>query len=42
MVAVAERHYGVLFNAQKISNIRAITREEAHEFVEASAVEGAK
>ncbi|KDN48180.1 putative SMC3 [Tilletiaria anomala UBC 951] len=37
MVAVAERHYGVLFNAQKISTIRTITRSEAHEFVEASA-----
>ena len=37
MVAVAEKHYGVLFNAQKISTIRTITRDEAHEFVESSA-----
>ncbi|KAK0546817.1 Structural maintenance of chromosomes protein 3 [Tilletia horrida] len=37
MVATAEKHYGVLFNAQKISSIRTITKDEASQFVEAAA-----
>ncbi|KAK0532894.1 Structural maintenance of chromosomes protein 3 [Tilletia horrida] len=37
MVATAEKHYGVLFSAQKISTIRTITKDEASQFVEAAA-----
>nr|WJN25090.1 cohesin complex subunit [Pseudozyma thailandica] len=37
MVQVAKKHYGVLFDANKVSSIRSISREEAHEFVEAAA-----
>ncbi|QRW12681.1 chromosome segregation protein sudA [Ceratobasidium sp. AG-Ba] len=34
MLTRADKFYGVLFNNQKISSIRSITREEAQEFVE--------
>ena len=34
MLATADKFYGVLFNNQKVSTIRAIKREEAMEFVE--------
>ena len=34
MLATADKFYGVMFNAQKVSTIRAIKREEAMEFVE--------
>ncbi|CAE6444092.1 unnamed protein product [Rhizoctonia solani] len=34
MLVRADKFYGVLFNNQKISSIRSITREEAQEFVE--------
>lgn len=37
LIAVCERHYGVLFNAAKVSSIRTITREDANQFVEAAA-----
>ncbi|PWN42705.1 putative SMC3 [Ceraceosorus guamensis] len=37
MVAVADKHYGVLFNQQKISSIRSISQDEAATFVEAAA-----
>nr|WJN25093.1 cohesin complex subunit [Tranzscheliella williamsii] len=37
MVQVARKHYGVLFDANKVSSIRSISRDEAHEFVEAAA-----
>ena len=37
MVQVAKKHYGVLFDANKVSSIRSISRDEAHEFVEAAA-----
>ncbi|PWN19657.1 putative SMC3 [Microstroma glucosiphilum] len=37
MVAVAEKCYGVLFNAQKISSVRSISKDEANSFVEAAA-----
>ncbi|KAH9942278.1 structural maintenance of chromosome protein 3 [Epithele typhae] len=37
MLATADKFYGVMFNAQKISTIRAIKREEAMEFVEQEA-----
>ncbi len=37
MVTVAKKHYGVLFDANKVSSIRSISRDEAHEFVEAAA-----
>ncbi|KAE8233794.1 hypothetical protein CF326_g1168 [Tilletia indica] len=40
MVATAEKHYGVLFSAQKISSIRTITKDEASQFVEAAADPG--
>lgn len=40
MVAVADKHYGVIFSNQKISSIRTITQEEAAMFLEAAA-EGA-
>lgn len=36
MVATAEKHYGILFDATKVSTIRTISREEATQFVEAS------
>ncbi|EPQ26730.1 uncharacterized protein PFL1_05709 [Pseudozyma flocculosa PF-1] len=39
MVQVASKHYGVLFDAQKVSTIRSITRDEAHEFVEAASTD---
>lgn len=39
MVQVARKHYGVLFDNQKVSTIRSITREEAHEFVEAASTD---
>jgi hypothetical protein len=34
MLVTADKFYGVLFNKDKISSIRAIKREEAMEFVE--------
>lgn len=34
MLVNADKFYGVLFNNQKISSIRSITREDAREFVE--------
>src|SRR5258708_12218072 len=34
MLVTADKFYGVLFNNQKISSIRAIRREEAMEFVD--------
>jgi structural maintenance of chromosome 3 (chondroitin sulfate proteoglycan 6) len=34
MLVRSDKFYGVLFNNQKISSIRSITREEAQEFVE--------
>ncbi|CAL1707049.1 unnamed protein product [Somion occarium] len=37
MLVHAHRFYGVLFNNQKVSSIRSITREEAMEFVEQEA-----
>ncbi|KAI0743763.1 structural maintenance of chromosome protein 3 [Daedaleopsis nitida] len=37
MLATADKFYGVLFNNQKVSTIRAIKREEAMEFVEQEA-----
>ncbi|KAF8305004.1 RecF/RecN/SMC protein [Clavulina sp. PMI_390] len=38
MLVNADKFYGVLFNNQKVSSIRSITREEAREFVEQEAV----
>ncbi|KAI0081880.1 structural maintenance of chromosome protein 3 [Panus rudis PR-1116 ss-1] len=37
MLVHADKFYGVLFNNQKVSSIRSITREEAMEFVEQEA-----
>ncbi|KAF8073454.1 structural maintenance of chromosome protein 3 [Lyophyllum atratum] len=37
MLFTADKFYGVLFNNQKVSSIRAISREEAMEFVEQEA-----
>ncbi|KAL0960863.1 hypothetical protein HGRIS_005878 [Hohenbuehelia grisea] len=37
MLVTADKFYGVLFNNQKVSSIRAIKREEAMEFVEQEA-----
>jgi structural maintenance of chromosome 3 (chondroitin sulfate proteoglycan 6) len=37
MLARADQFYGVLFNNQKVSSIRGITRDEAREFVEQEA-----
>ncbi|KAI0633424.1 structural maintenance of chromosome protein 3 [Trametes polyzona] len=37
MLATADKFYGVLFNNQKVSTIRAINREEAMQFVEQEA-----
>ena len=34
MLVTADKFYGVLFNNQKVSSIRSITREEAMEFVD--------
>jgi len=34
MLVHCDKFYGVLFNSQKVSSIRSITREEAQEFVE--------
>lgn len=34
MLVTADKFYGVLFDNQKVSNIRAIKREEAQEFVD--------
>ena len=34
MLVAADKFYGVLFNSQKVSSIRAIKREEAMEFVD--------
>ena len=34
MLVTADKFYGVLFNSQKVSTIRAIKREEAQEFVD--------
>ena len=34
MLVTADQFYGVLFNNQKVSSIRSITREEAMEFVD--------
>lgn len=38
MLVNANKFYGVLFNNQKVSSVRSITREEAREFVEQEAV----
>jgi structural maintenance of chromosome 3 (chondroitin sulfate proteoglycan 6) len=38
MLIKANKFYGVLFNNQKVSSIRSITREEAREFIEQEAV----
>jgi structural maintenance of chromosome 3 (chondroitin sulfate proteoglycan 6) len=38
MLVRSNQFYGVLFNNQKVSSIRSITREEAREFVEQEAV----
>ena len=38
MLVRSDQFYGVLFNNQKVSSIRSITREEAREFVEQEAV----
>lgn len=38
MLVNADKFYGVLFNNQKVSSIRSITREDAREFVEQEAV----
>jgi structural maintenance of chromosome 3 (chondroitin sulfate proteoglycan 6) len=37
MLVTADKFYGVLFNNQKISSIRAIKREEAQQFVDQEA-----
>jgi structural maintenance of chromosome 3 (chondroitin sulfate proteoglycan 6) len=37
MLVRADKFYGVLFNNQKVSTIRSISREEAREFVEQEA-----
>ncbi|KAI0769348.1 hypothetical protein BD413DRAFT_557645 [Trametes elegans] len=37
MLATADKFYGVLFNNQKVSTIRAINRDEAMQFVEQEA-----
>ena len=37
MLVTADKFYGVLFNNQKVSTIRAIKREEAQEFVDQEA-----
>lgn len=37
MLVTADKFYGVLFNTQKVSSIRAIKREEAMEFVDQEA-----
>lgn len=37
MLVTADKFYGVLFNNQKVSSIRAIKREEAMEFVDQEA-----
>ncbi|CAO1622613.1 unnamed protein product [Parajaminaea phylloscopi] len=42
LIAVCERHYGVLFDANKISSIRTISRDEANAFVEAAADAGGR
>jgi len=34
MLVTADKFYGVLFDNQKVSSIRAIRREEAQEFVD--------
>ena len=34
MLVTADKFYGVLFNNQKVSSIKVITREEAQEFVD--------
>ncbi len=34
MLAQADKFYGVLFNKQKVSSIRVITRDDAQEFVD--------
>jgi structural maintenance of chromosome 3 (chondroitin sulfate proteoglycan 6) len=36
LVGVGEKHYGVLFNAQKVSSLQPITQDDAYQFVEAS------
>ncbi|SNX83976.1 probable SMC3 - required for structural maintenance of chromosomes [Melanopsichium pennsylvanicum] len=38
MVQVASKHYGVLFDGNKVSSLRSISQQEANEFVEASVV----
>jgi len=38
MLVNADKFYGVLFNNQKVSSIRSITRDEAREFVEQEAI----
>ncbi|KAJ7285644.1 structural maintenance of chromosome protein 3 [Mycena rebaudengoi] len=38
MLVTADKFYGVLFNSQKVSSIRAIKREEAMEFVDQEAL----
>ena len=37
MLVTADKFYGVLFNNQKVSSIKAIKREEAQEFVDQEA-----
>ena len=37
MLVTADKFYGVLFDNQKVSTIRAIKREEAQEFVDQEA-----
>ena len=34
MLAQADKFYGVLFNNQKVSSIRVITRDDAQQFVD--------
>jgi structural maintenance of chromosome 3 (chondroitin sulfate proteoglycan 6) len=38
MLVRSDQFYGVLFDTQKVSSIRSITREEAREFIEQEAV----
>lgn len=36
LVGVGEKHYGVLFNAHKVSSLQPISQDEAYQFVESS------
>lgn len=40
MLVTADKFYGVLFDNQKVSSIRAIRREEAQEFVDQVSTDG--